>query len=184
MNLEELAQALKDGKISLTEWQAAMREYLKQQYTVATMLAKGGAENVTPSDWGYMGSLLKKQYGYLDGFVQDIANNPKAWLTGRLDVRMNMYKESAYAAYEDINRREMTNVGMDEERRLLGEADHCPDCLYEFKRGWQPIGTLAAIGDSVCTTNCKCTFEYRKITMLFAPAQSTDMLFAPAIKKG
>ncbi len=183
MNLEELAAALKDGRISLTEWQAAMREYLRQQYTVATMLAKGGSEHVTQSDWGYMGSLLKKQYQYLDKFAQDIANNPKAWLTGRLDVRMNMYKESAYAAYEAMNRREMINAGMDEERRVLGEADHCEDCLVETAKGWQPIGTLAAIGDSVCKTNCKCTFEYRKTTsMLFAPAQTTDMLFAPSQK--
>jgi hypothetical protein len=61
---------------------------------------------------------------------------------------------------------------MEEELRVLGEADHCsteddPDgdregCLELAALGWQPIGTLPKIGESVCIVNCHCRFAYRK----------------------
>jgi hypothetical protein len=162
MNLSALAESLKAGEISLSQWESSMRDYLREQYTVGMILTKGGRDNITQADWGYMGSALKKQYNYLGGFARDIANDPQAWLSGRLDYRMNLYKESAYTALEDFNRREHRLAGYDEERRVLGQADHCDDCLDAAAQGWQPIGTLPAIGDSVCIVNCKCEFEYRK----------------------
>lgn len=187
MNLKELADALKEGRINLAEWQAAMRDYLRVQYTAAMELAKGGREFITQSDWGYMGSALKKQYAYLDNFKNDIMNNPDQWLNGRLDARMGLYRESSYSAYEDFNRREYINNGYDEEIRLLGQADHCPGCLEQAAKGWQPIGTLDPIGAEECVTNCRCEFDYRRSAdnMLFSPAQntSTDMLFAPGLNQ-
>lgn len=173
MNLAELATALKEGRISIGEWESAMRDYLRSQFTAAMELSKGGRNFITQSDWGYMGSALKKQYAFLGGFAKDIANNPTAWLNGRLDARMGLYKESAYAALEDFRRREAEAQGYDEEMRLLGATDkHCDDCLAVEGR-WEPIGTLPAIGDSVCITNCKCEFKYRR--------SANNMLFAPGL---
>jgi hypothetical protein len=51
---------------------------------------------------------------------------------------------------------------MDEERRVLGVADHCPGCLEQAGLGWQPIGTLDEIGTEECGNNCRCEYEYRK----------------------
>jgi hypothetical protein len=182
MDLEKLAADLKAGNITLAEWESAMRDYLRQQYEAAMVLVKGGRDNITQSDWGYEGSLLKKQYAFLNNFANDIAKNPESWMNGRLNNRMNLYKESAYSALEDMNRREHAQNGFDEERRVLGEADHCPGCLEQAGQGWQPIGTLDPIGAEECVTNCKCEFEYRRSTdMLFAPAErETTMLFSPA----
>lgn len=162
MNISQLADSLRTGQISLGEWEAAMRDMLREQYITAMELAKGGREFVTPSDWGYVGSALKKQYGYLSNFAQEIAANPSAWMNGRLNARMNLYAESGYAALEDFIRREHIEQGFDEERRLLGEADHCPGCLEQAAQGWQPIGTLDPIGAEECVTHCKCEFDYRK----------------------
>ena len=162
MDLEQIAQRLKDTG-DIAEWQSSMRQYLREQYETAMILAKGGRDNITQSDWGYEGSALKKQYQYLDGFANDIANNPEAWLNGRLDARMNLYKESAYTALEDFVHRERENAGYTEERRVLAAVENCEDCKDAEKLGWKPIGTLPAIGDSVCLTNCKCEFEYRKL---------------------
>lgn len=186
MNLSKLAEDLRSGAITLPEWEASMRDFIRQEYITAMELAKGGREFITQSDWGWMGSELKKQYQFLNNFAKDIAANPEAWMNGRLDARMNLYKESAYSVLENAMRREAERQGFDEERRILGATDkHCPDCLEAAAQGWQSIGTLPAIGDSVCITNCKCEFEYRKSgadEMLFAPAENTDMLFAPGLE--
>lgn len=164
MNLELLSWQLKEGDISISEWQAEMREYLRLQYEQAMILAKGGREFVTQSDWGYEGSLLKKQYQYLDGFAQDIANNPDKWLTGNNMLnRMNLYKDSAYTALEDFQQRKFEQLGFTEEKNDLGDADHCDDCLQETSRGWVSIGELVPIGDRQCQVRCKCTMRYRRL---------------------
>lgn len=168
MTLSELAESLRSGAITLPEWEAAMRDMLREQYIAAMELAKGGRENVTQADWGYVGSELKKQYGYLSNFANDIRTNPEAWMNGRLDARMNLYSESGYAALENFIRREHIEQGYDEERRVLGAADHCPGCLEQAGKDWQPIGTLDPIGAEECLTNCKCEFEFRKSAVSLA----------------
>jgi len=162
VNWDQLAQALKEGLISLGEWTSQMRALIVQEQDTAMMLIKGGREFVTFADWGYVGSEVKKQYAFLDNFAKDIADNPQKWLTGRLDNRMNLYRESGYAALERFERREKINDGFTEERRVLGAADHCTGCLAQASLGWQPIGTLDEIGAEECSQNCKCEFEYRK----------------------
>lgn len=199
MNLEQLAQQLIDGQITVAQWESSMREFIRTIHREAAGIAMGGMQNVTQSQWGYVGSLVKKQYAYLDNFAQDIISNPNAWLNGRLLVRMNLYERAAWGTFEQMIRRQMSAMGFDEERRVLGMADHCPGCLEQASRGWQPIGTLDGIGEEECVTNCHCVFEYRKkesgtlfserdpskaVDMLFAPreASQTDMLFAPEEK--
>jgi len=161
MTLAELAEELRSGAITVSQWETSMRDFLRSEYETALILAKGGRENVTFSDWGYEGSLLKKQYQYLSNFAKEISANPTAWMSGRLDARMNMYGNSAYGALEDFQRREAEAQGYDEEIRHLTPAEHCPDCL-DAAEHWEPIGTLPPIGDSVCLVNCKCVFEFRK----------------------
>lgn len=162
MDLKQLADALKDGTLTIPEWEAAMRDMLRREFTAAMELAKGGRENITQSDWGYMGAQLKKQYEFLGNFAKDIAANPDKWMSGRLDARMSLYGESGYGALQDFRRREFIEQGFDEEMRVLGDAEHCPGCLEQSGKGWQPIGTLDPIGAEECLTRCKCVFEYRR----------------------
>jgi len=184
MNLEQLAQQLIEGKITIAEWEATMREMIRNIFREAAASAAGGMQNVTPSQWGYEGYLVKQQYEYLHKFAQDIAANPQAWLNGRLLARMELYAQAGRGGQEQMVRRDMEKSGYDEERRVLGAADHCPGCLEQAGRGWQPIGTLDPIGAEECSTNCHCEFEYRKSSgegMLFSPAQTVEMLFAPGL---
>lgn len=183
MNLEQLAQQLIEGKISIAEWEAAMREVIRTIFREAAASAAGGMQNVTPSQWGYEGYLIKQQYGYLHNFAQDIINNPSAWLNGRLLARMNLYAQAGRGGQEQMVRNDMQKSGFDLERRVLGAADHCNGCIEQAAQGWQPIGTLDPIGAEECSQNCHCVFEYKKSegeTMLFAPVEAVDMLFAPA----
>ena len=156
-----LANDLKNGIITLGEWQQGMRQLITMGHETSMLLANGGIEFMTQSDYLFLRDQIQKQFGYLDGFAKDISDNPDKWLNGRLDNRMRLYQESAYSAYQNDLRREAQLSGMDEERRVLGAADHCESCLDYAALGWQPIGTLPEIGDSDCRTNCRCEFEYR-----------------------
>lgn len=161
MNMPGLAQSLISGQITVGEWELQMREYIRVIHTNAAAIACGGWENVTPSMWGFVGSLIKKQYAYLHQFALDIQSNPAYWLNGRLLVRMGMYQKAEWGTFEAVLQRLALMSGKTEERAVLGDADHCPDCLDRHSQGWQPIGTLPRIGDSQCRTNCHCTFDYR-----------------------
>lgn len=161
--LEDLALRLIEGQISINQWELEMREFIRVTHREAVITAMGGIENMTPAAWGFEGALVKKQYQYLNGFVEDILVNPKAWMNGRLLARMKLYENAGWSSFEEVVRWRKKNEGWTEERRDLGEADHCDGCLEQAKLGWKPIGTLPPIGSQDCVTNCHCVFWYRKL---------------------
>ena len=79
---------------------------------------------------------------------------------GTLLVRVGLYATAGWAMWQGLRGIEAPILGAVEEERILGAADHCPDCLDEAAKGRQPIGTLRRIGDSICLSNCHCTFIY------------------------
>jgi hypothetical protein len=165
-----LSNDLKSGAISIPEWEAGMRDAILFELTAAMVLAKGGRDFVTQSDWGYVGSQAKKQYDYLGKFADEIAANPATWLTGnRLNARADLYGQVGYTALEDDLQREKLKSGYTEEINVLDPgAEHCSDtkgrmgCEEVTAKGWQPIGTLPLIGDRACWQNCRCLMKYRK----------------------
>ena len=160
--MHTITQQLIDKQISLAAWQTGMMEQIKLAHTAAAAAGTGGWAQMSAGDWGSAGGRVRKQYTFLKNFASQVASG-KQPLDGRALVRADMYGEAARSTFEAMRRRyEMNNNGMDEERRLLGQADHCEDCLDAAALGWQPIGTLPEIGDSVCTTKCHCTFDYRR----------------------
>jgi hypothetical protein len=56
----------------------------------------------------------------------------------------------------------LEDAGFEEARSVLHPADHCPGCLVEAEKGWQPIGAMVPIGERDCKGNCRCTVEYRR----------------------
>ena len=158
-----ITEQLVNGEISLADWQAGMMENIRLAHTAATASANGGWAQVSQSDWGATGQLIREQYDYLRNFAQEIADG-KQPLDGRVLVRADMYGDAPRGTFEEIRQRYQENVnGMEEGRRVLGEADHCDDCLEYAAEGWMPIDEIPAIGDSVCLTRCHCSIEYRRM---------------------
>jgi len=156
-----LTEQLVNGEISLANWQTCMMENIKLAHTAATASANGGWAQVSQSDWGAAGQMIRAQYDYLEKFAGQIASGEQA-LDGRALVRADLYGDAPRGTFEEIRQRYQENVlGMDEGRRVLGQADHCDDCLDYAAEGWIPIDDVPAIGDSVCLTRCHCTIEYR-----------------------
>ena len=160
-NMHTLTQSLIDQQISLADWQSGMMDQIRLAHVSAGASANGGWAQMSQSDWGATGRMIRDQNDYLRNFAGQIADGSQR-LDGRALVRADMYGEAARGTFEQMRRRyEEINNGMDEEAAELGEADHCDDCLDRAAQGWQPIGTLPRIGDSVCTTRCHCTFKFR-----------------------
>jgi hypothetical protein len=122
----------------------------------------GGLQNgtLTIDDWGWVGQRLRTQYQYLDGFAQDVASG-KQMMDGTLAVRASLYALAATGTNREMERRQARLRGEQQERNQLGAADHCPGCLDQTARGWQPIGSLVPVGSRSCLARCHCSMTYR-----------------------
>lgn len=172
VRMSTLTDQLIGEQISLAEWQLGLMEEIKISHTAAAAAASGGWAQMSQSDWGAVGRLIRDQYDFLRNFANEIASG-KQRLDGTARVRTDLYAQAARGTFEETRRRyERLKNGMEEEARALGEADHCSSdddprgdlegCLELAALGWQPIGTLPKIGQSVCITRCHCRFIYRK----------------------
>lgn len=163
IRMNGITQQLIDKQVSLAEWQSVMMEQIKLSHTAAAAASRGGWAQMSQSDWGATGRMIRDQYDYLRGFADQIASGEQA-LDGRALMRADLYGDAARGTFEQMRRRyEQQQNGMEEEIRVLGEADHCNGCLEQAALGWQPIGTLDPIGAEECITRCHCTFQYRRV---------------------
>lgn len=153
-----LTVRLQEGEISLERWQRGMADMIKRGHTAATMIARGGREQVRRADWGRTGVILKRQYQYLQGFANELeAGLP---ITGRVINRAKMYAVAPTATYENMLRQDDIAAGFDVERRILHSVNPCKSCVRYRDMGWQRAGKLPGIGQRCqCKSRCRCTFE-------------------------
>ena len=71
--VDQLATMMADDLLRVGDWQAVMRQQIKQSYIDQYIAGKGGIEQMTQADWGSIGGQLKEQYGHLDGFAKEVA---------------------------------------------------------------------------------------------------------------
>ena len=159
--LQTLTGRLQNGQMPLAEWQAAMMAELKNLHLASAMAAHGGRDQMSKSDSGYVGSLLKKEYGFMRTWAAQIADGT-APLDGRLPARARQYGQSARATFEQVRARDDRARGFDEERNVLHSADPCRECPALSARGWVAIGELPMPGARSCARNCKCTMKRRR----------------------
>lgn len=147
-----------NGTLPLDEWRRLKANGIKSIHLAMQAAARGGWQNLTQSDYGRTGALLRFHYAKLDRFTRQIAEGrlPR----GTILQRSAMYADAGASTYEN-ERRDVASDVFTEEKRILGASEHCPTCRVEADRGWQPIGTLRKIGDSECLVSCRCRFAFR-----------------------
>lgn len=137
----------------------SLERELAYTHLAAAAGLRGGYLAWGPLDSVAFEGLMLEQIGYLARWMQQIdAVLPGAALSA---ARMRLYAQAARGTAEQVRRLSMIRGGAREERRVLGFADHCPDCVVYAGLGWQPVGTLPRITNSKCRVHCKCRFEYR-----------------------
>lgn len=163
LRMDLLSQNLIAGEINLAQWQSGMMQQIKLAHTAAAASANGGWAQMTQSDWGFTGQLIRTQYDHLRNFAQQIESG-KQPLNNRVLMRADLYGQAARGTYEAQRQRFEVNVNAVEEERRILEKDgaNCAGCLDQADLGWQPVGTLDPIGAEECGVNCRCEFEYRR----------------------
>jgi hypothetical protein len=162
LRMNAVSQQLIDGEISLAGWQTEMLSQIKISHVAAGAAAGGGWAQMSQSDWGAVGQLVREQYDFLRRFAGQIADGTQP-LDGRLLVRSDMYGDAARGTYEAMRTRMMIAAGYEEEGWELDPgADHCSGCLEQAGMGWVAIGELDDIGSQDCQVRCRCTKIYRR----------------------
>lgn len=162
------AEDLLAGVITFAAWVLITKAQIRIVHIVGAALAVGGfgvlrdAVSGKPAGPNSGASILQKIGDAISREFKFFERFAKQAQTGKnTPARAGMYAEAGRGTFEDVRGDVAKAAGKTEERRVLGVADHCSDCVVEAAKGWQPIGSLRAIGDSLCKTNCHCRFEYR-----------------------
>lgn len=155
-----LTEQLVDGTLALGLWQAQMMSAVKSVHLVGLAVAGGGWRQLDQSDFGWVGQRIRVQYEFLARFAGQIASGEQK-LDGTALARTALYVQAGRETHREAQRRRAARRAVSEERRVLGQADHCKTCVQQARLGWQPFGTLRRIGDSECRANCRCHFEFR-----------------------
>lgn len=158
--MREMSQALLDGTQSLASWQLRMMGEIKSAHLVASTLATGGWAQMDQSDFGFVGQRIRSQYAFLRSFAADIASGRQPW-NGTIAARSELYAEAARQTHRAAVQREAIGRGVDQERNVLGIADHCTGCLDATAEGWVDVGSLPPPGARQCMARCHCFIDYR-----------------------
>lgn len=162
-DLEALAAGAADPRnpMSAREFRDAAALILRNGHGQMAMLGAGGRARMTPSAWGRVGRLLRDEYAYLANFATELDAGTIS--VAQATARARLYANKMRTAYYDIKTQRLAaSGGYTQERRILGNAEHCDDCIGYAAQGWVRIGTLPEPGErSRCMNNCKCSKEYR-----------------------
>ena len=162
-----VTEDLRADRIKLPEWHRRMERMVSARVAATSTIALGGVNQMNASDRAAISREIAEQLKFLRGFAKDIESG-KQPMDGRLIGRAKLYAQAPRGSYEAIRGRAAEFGGNNEERRVLGGADHCaasgriPGCPQLANR-WMPIGTLPRIGAAVCRSHCRCRFEYRRV---------------------
>jgi hypothetical protein len=146
------------GGLDTLGWRTAIQTELRSAHVAATALARGGLGNLTAAERGWVGSRLRGEYTYLSGFALELGTLSDAQAL----ARARQYAHGVQGTYYAARQRERQAAGYGAERRVLGAARHCADCIAHAGQGWQPIGTLPPPGQACqCRSRCRCVMEFR-----------------------
>jgi len=157
-----LAEALRGRQVSLADWEVAMRRHVKNTHLNAIALERGGYANLTHSDYGRAGQIIREQYGYLKGFAADIASG-KQRLDGTLGVRAHLYSQAGRNSYYR-SKAENISDRVTHQRSIRGKRDSCWQCVELDRKVFRiDDSSFPLPGRRVCNHNCGCHVEYLRL---------------------
>jgi len=163
--LGELTTAYHEGRMTGVTFLEQFSTELRRAHSQNAALAAGGWDRMGPAEWGRVGGHLKAEYARAVEFAGAIERG-EVTLPQAL-ARSNMYAGSARVEFWEAQQanRPQAEIGMATiERRILGVAEHCNDCLGYYDRGWCMAGELPPPGvNSICRSNCKCVMLDRQV---------------------
>lgn len=143
---------------------------LKKIHILNALKVSGSTQNLSYSDLGIIGNILKKQY--YQG-KDESTNKPyglKFLFKESSDLsekmiahRLRMFAQIGNITANILEQKKSILNGKTKMRRILGQTDFsCPECLSYAGQGWKDIGNLPLPHQKcTCRANCKCKVEYK-----------------------
>jgi hypothetical protein len=152
---DRLTRDMLSERITVREWESRMSEEIKM---LTIQLYRVGKPDMTQSDYGRIGAMLRSQYARLRKFSRDIILGTQT--EKQILNRSKRYITKAREAFEEGNRRGNALVNR-WERRIRTKTESCRECIVYEAAGWQTIGTLPRPTDRCsCRDNCGCYFVF------------------------
>ncbi|MFN6572402.1 hypothetical protein [Dendronalium sp. ChiSLP03b] len=162
VRLKGHARLLTQGKIHIAEFQTRMAQNLKESHLRNASIGAGGIKQLTPTDYGKVGAELKKQYKFLNGFGQDLAEG-KLTKEGAIR-RAGSYAKSAKTSFFEAEFTSRGKVGFYAKRLLDAQSRHCQSCISYQRLQWTLIQLVTPPGiDCECGGRCRCRLVFRKL---------------------
>lgn len=96
--VDELSEKMYTGDISIGDWQESLKKEIRMIYNSSAAIGKGGWDQMGPRDWGRLGTPLREQYRYLQGFAEHVATNRDTVSLKYIKARTRLYGEGAFHA--------------------------------------------------------------------------------------
>lgn len=158
--LDRALEQVIDGGLGLDEFQVLMFTQIRNLHIQMYAIGAGGRNAIDQRGWGAVGVLIREQYRYARGFLEEI--NQGNLSERQIRARLGMYANAVWTAFHRGLEESATQAGFTEEKRVRRAGDSCKDCIEYEAMGWQPLGTLPLPGKaSICLSNCRCTKIYR-----------------------
>ena len=156
--IKKLGRDYAAGKLSLSDWVLKSREMIKQTYIDQYILGHGGRNSMSQADWGRLGQMLRKQYGFLEHFALDLESGRYVDADGNIlgdaiGSRLALYVNSSAQAYE---RGHVLGQGVPDLPAYPGDgSSEClcltdPSSLILTSVGWKRLDEVQ-VGDLVFT---------------------------------
>lgn len=162
--LSALTTAAHEGRIAPGIFAEQLSTELRRLHSQNAALGRGGWDRMDASAWGSVGRQLRDDYARVARLAEQIQ-------AGEVTLPQALNRITGYVgnARRHFWQQEQRSIQPSEGnvllcRRLLGQAEHCPDCIDFYNRGWQMDGTLPEPGSGTrCTVNCRCSLQRREV---------------------
>lgn len=95
---DELARRLADGDVTVQRWVREMRERVRLAQTTEYAFGRGGRNAMTAQDREDLASLVRDQWGFLQGFGEDVRAGQLS--AEQIAARAQLYMSQSTHAYE------------------------------------------------------------------------------------
>lgn len=166
----DISQNLQSKRIEKADWYEQVGEIIALAVLTVVAVGWGGFRllestslpNATPEE-AFANAMQHalEQLDYLKKYNDQVGQGLVS--SGQIPSRTAMYAAALWGIFQGSHRIFFKQTEQyTEERRYLGNADHCSQCPEYARRGWQPIGTLPYPSEkSDCMVYCRCTMRYR-----------------------
>jgi hypothetical protein len=171
--LQTLAENLASGGIDITRFLTDGSDAIKNLHILNAVNAVGNRADALTKDQvkelnrrvkehlsGGKDKLTGDRFGFSE-LIKDLVKGNAS--EAELKNRLNMFADAAALTQAHIKRVQIeADKTYSQALRVLGVAEHCPECVSYAGLSWVKLSDLIMPGDRCsCRANCKCTVVYR-----------------------